>query len=276
MREIRSSGKGFFACVCDTLRHIRKCEIDSDPYWINWGKESLFYDATKGENVWEYFYQQPCSPEPSAVDIVVADYTDVPEKGEKFRPLMNRMITDYIRHNAEVTQYLVPFRTGWPRDKKVLGVHIRFTDKYIWRNFGEPDSAKPIDINTYLDVTQRALDTKDLDWIFLASDNVESIDAFNKRFGKRLMFINGPRGTGCTSIHGGLKDVSGFKKGVSVIADVEGLSMCDYLIRSSSNVSKFAQYINLDLEHLNLNEVLQGDKRDRDTGFTSTNYEGLL
>jgi hypothetical protein len=273
MKVITAENKGFYACVLDTLRHIYHCENDGEGFRVRWGPESLYYDASKGVNAWEYFFEQPTcevkylSGYPPARE--VHGYIEIPETGHDFRATMYKLIQKYLRYQDDVIPYIDGLFSNWPVSHNVIGVHVRFTDKYNWRQYGEPEAAKPIDINTYLTYTEKQFNTTDANYIFLASDNIEAVNAFSARFGNRLICTNCPRSTGSEAIHSGMKHISGKTKGISVIVDVEGLSRCNFLIRSTSNVGSFAQFMNLDLEHINLNEVLQGDKRELEYGLKS-------
>lgn len=279
MKIITAENKGFFACVLDALRHMRLCEEAKEDFRVEWGPESLYYDASKGLNAWEYFFKQPDSGVEYLTSYpptqTVHGYVDIPETGDDFRKTMNRLINKYIRYSDEVQQHnkkllsSMPNNTGLHNDVGVLGVHIRYTDKFNWRSYGEPDSARPIDIETYLKYAELILERRGLTHIFLASDNIESVNAFSKRFGDKLLFIDCPRSTGVEAIHSGMKHVSGKTKGMSVLIDVIGLSHCDFLLRSTSNVGSFAQFMNTRLDHINLNEILQGDTREQQYGLKS-------
>lgn len=262
--------KGFFANVLDALRHIRKCEETGESFHIQWGPECLYYDSSEGLNAWEYFYKQPCLIETDPNAESVHGYIEIPEKGNSFRLTMNRLINEYLRYSDEAKEIILgKFIDNWPSNKKVLGIHVRFTDKYRWNMFGEPSSAKPLSIETYLVAAEKTLNERNLDWIYLASDNNEAVNAFNKKFGSRLMYINCTRSTGIEGIHNGMQHISGKKKGLGVMTDVQALSMCDFLIRSTSNVGSFAQFLNIDLEHTNLNEIILGDTREQEYGLKS-------
>jgi len=273
MKIITAENKGFYASVCDVLRHIYHCEKNKEGFRVQWGPESLYYDPSKGLNAWEYFYDQPncvydfISEDPSIEQ--VHGYIEIPEKGNDFRKTMNRLINNYLVYRDDVQKYIDNLVINCFSIPNILGVHIRFTDKYNWRLYGEPESAKPIDINTYIKYSKQCLDASDLDYIFLASDNIEAVNAFSTEFGERLICTNCVRSTGNEAIHSGMKHISGKMKGISVIVDVEGLARCKHLIRSTSNVGSFAQFINLELTHTNLNEILLGDTREQEMGLKS-------
>ena len=279
MKIITAENKGFYASVLDTLRHIRICELNKEGFRIEWGPESLYYDSSKGLNAWEHFFKQPSSGVEYLTNYPptqwVSGYVDIPEQGEEFKKTMHRLIGKYLKYTDEVADYITSFLQNMPNyvntgtNVGTLGVHIRYTDKLNWRGYGEPDSARPIDIETYIKYAEKILEKKHLSNIFLASDNIEAVNAFSKRFGKMLICTNCPRSSGVEAIHSGMKHVSGKIKGLSVMVDVEGLAHCDYILRSTSNVGSFAQFMNLDLKHINLNEILLGDTREQQYGLTS-------
>jgi hypothetical protein len=142
--------------------------------------------------------------------------------------------------------------------------------------FGEPPSAVPIPLQIYLNIARRAFEADHYNNVFLATDDSNVVEAFTREFGTNLVVLESPRSSTREPVHSGHKNISGYLKGLCVLIDAYMLSKCDYLIRSTSNVSSFAQFINPKLNHLNLNEVLMGDTRELEYGLTSCCYKHFL
>jgi hypothetical protein len=265
MKIIKATGSGFFANVFDVMRHIYCCEKNGEEFYIRWGQESLYFDPQKGSNVWEYFFTQE-HDDPGAGE-EVGGYVNIPEKGQSFRAEMNRLLLMYMSCNDDVNRRIQRLAENMPGGK-IIGVHIRYTDKLHYWVSGDPHSAKPIDLKTYVGYIDKLLD-KGYNSVFLATDTTEVVDQFQRYYGDNLMYLDAPRSTGEEAIHLGMKDTSGYEKALTVLLDGFALACCDFLVRSTSNVSSFAQFQNLDLEHINVNELLSGDTREKEFGLTS-------
>lgn len=269
MTVITSTNAGFFANLCDVIRHIYMC---SDGYWfVNWGEESLYYDSERGENVFNYFFTQSCNKNMLMYDHKkVCGYIPIPLTGDAFRDSFNTIFNNYIKFNKDTWEAINKVQGILDVNEKTLGVHIRYTDKLNGAAYGEPASARPIDLEVYIDLVKRRLYIgQKYDSVYLATDDERVSDKFAKIFGNKLKMIQAPRSKSDEPIHSGHRDIPGYEKGLSVLIDVMMLSRCGFLIRSTSNVSSFAQFINLDLNHINVNEVLQGDTREHEYGLIS-------
>lgn len=264
----RASQKGFFACFLDTMRHLRHCEVFKKKCFIYWGQESLYYDNQYGENVWEYYFEN--------INIfnnnqsgVLSDYIELFEYDNlNFRESMNYLINKYVKFKPfvlDIIDNLVKV------DSNILGVHVRKTDKNTPHFHGENDMSLPLDNETYFNHIDDNI--KYFDNIYLASDDTETIKFFIEKYGDKIIYNKDCfRSNGNISIHANYKQISGFKKGLDVLIDCLCLSRCKYLIKSTSNVSSTAQFINLNLKSLNLNEIYRSDKREQEYNIYSEKY----
>jgi hypothetical protein len=255
MKTIKGNAKGFFALANDTARQISHCLNNNENWYINWGTETLYYDKNQGLNVWEYYFKQPHSPTDNTS--IVEGYTELVLLKDTFRETMHEIYNKYFVLNDYVNKILKPHIDIFEQHN-ILGVHIRRTDKFCLGNHGTTFQQSPVDLELFI----KEIDTiKDnYDYIFLATDCLDTCNHFNKIYGKKLIFNrNGFRSTGSRSIHADCQNISGYKKGLDVLSDVHLLSKCKYLIRSSSNVSITALYLNLHLNSINLNVKYNGD-----------------
>jgi len=270
MKVIKATNSGFFGCVFDALRHIHLAEMDREGWFIDWGKESLYYDESKDQNVWENYFTQPLTSPGTEEYTEVSGFAEIPEEGSAFRLTMNHLIHKHLHLNEEVHAKWQRVLDNWPKGETV-GVHLRYTDKFNWQAFNCPPESVPLDIPTYMAAVDQALDNG-FDHIYLATDYGPAINAFQRKYGERLMYLRAPRSTGAATIHRDMPGVSGFKKGLTVLLDAYALANCDYLIRSCSNVSSFAMFKNINLRQTNLNEVIKGETTDHQFGLYSTNH----
>lgn len=256
MKVITGTNKGFFALSSDTARHISHCINNNEKFFIKWGTETLYYDQHYGDNVWEYFYKQPY--ELTDTSTIVSDYIDLIRiENSSFRETMNFIYSKYFILNENIESNIKQSYSFFT-ENNVLGVHVRRTDKFIIGCHGTTIQQSPVDLNLFKKEIDAVVD--DYDAIYLATDCQETCDYFKKIYGKKLIYNkNTFRGSGVQGTHSGYRHISGFKKGFDVLADVIYLSKCKHLIRSSSNVSLTALYLNLELTHTNLNEKYLND-----------------
>lgn len=256
MKIIKGTEKGFFAVCNDTARHISHCIKNKETWFVHWGPETLYYDKNKGENVWEYYFEQTHNLE-SQQDIV-SDYIDlVLLKDNSFRATMNLLYSNYIKLNAE-TEFKLKPHFDFFEQNKVLGVHIRRTDKFLVGMHGTTFRHTPVDLEIFKREIDQQIDK--YDFLYLATDCSEAVDFIKKQYGKKVVCnTNALRGNSTNSIHGNYRNLSGYVKGLNVLTDMILLSKCNHLIRSSSNVSVTSLYLNLDLTQDNLNEKYHGD-----------------
>jgi hypothetical protein len=255
MKLITGTGKGFFALTNDTARRISECLKNEEKWYIKWGPETLYYDSTYGQNVWEYYFKQP--HELNSPYTEVSDYTELVFLKSSFRQTMNYIYSNFIKLNEKTEKHISSNYEVF-LDNKILGVHIRRTDKFLIGMHGTTLRHTPVDLDLFALEIDKIVD--DYDYIYLASDCEEACLYMKQRYNKKLLYnLNGIRGRGTTSIHNNFSNISGYIKGLNVLADMVLLSKCSHLIRSSSNVSVTSLYLNLNLTQLNLNEKYLND-----------------
>lgn len=255
MKIIKGSDKGFFAISNDTARHISHCLQNNDKWFINWGTETPYYDANNGTNSWEYFFQQTHPYEQS--NNIVSDYIDLVMLKSSFRETMNYIYTNYFLLNAKTQTLLEPHITRFNKTD-ILGLHIRRTDKFLIGMYGTTQKSAPVDLKHFKDEIDKI--HKDYEYIFLATDCDIAKNYIKSEYGSKVIFNRDCfRSSDTNSIHHKHKNISGYKKGLDVLIDVYLLSKCKHLIRSSSNASITALYLNLDLTQVNMNEKYSND-----------------
>lgn len=262
MKLIQGNEAGFFAMSNDTARHISQCINDKEKWYVHWGSNTLYYDRQRGENVWDYYFKQTHAYK--TPDSAVRDYTElILLKDNSFRSTMNYIYTNYFVLNDSTKKLIEPHFDYFARNK-VLGVHIRRTDKFLINQRGTTVDHAPVDLEIFTREINEVI--QDYDSIYLATDCVEACDYMKKMYGNKLIFNrDARRGFGTQSIHHdtSFSNISGYLKGLDVLIDAIYLSKCRHLIRSSSNVSIAALYMNLDLTELNLNEKYLGNTESK-------------
>jgi hypothetical protein len=250
MTKIKGCNKGFFAICNDTARQISQCIAKNKEWFIEWGEETPYYDFNSKCNVWEQYFNQTYPLKD--ITEVVHDYTDlVYLKDNSFRATMNFIYNNFFILNDKMSAILKPHFDLFD-SKKILGVHIRRTDKFLLGHFGTTEKSAPVDLIYFKNEIDKIVDN--FDYIFLATDCLEACNFIKKEYGSKVIYnIDAIRSNSTNSIHNFYKEISGYKKGQDVLIDMYLLSKCKHLIRSSSNVSITSLYLNLDLTQTNLN-----------------------
>jgi hypothetical protein len=180
------------------------------------------------------------------------------------RQTFNKIYVDYIKLN-EKTQKLINENIKLV-NKNTLGLHIRKTDKFLCNSFNEP-MALPIDDELVFKLIDDKLESG-YNKIFLATDCSDTYNKFYKRYEKFIINVERIRSNGTNAIHTNPQG-SGYYKGLEALLDTYILSECGFLIRSTSNLSSFSMFINLDLECINVNEIYRNDNREHEFNIYS-------
>jgi hypothetical protein len=269
VKIIKGTSKGFFANLLDAARHISQSLKADDPWFVDWDN-TPYNDKSYGSNAWEYYFVNPT--EITDRTQICSDYTHLELLGERnFRETMNFILVEHLQFNSKIKSIIDSIANKNYIGVKTLGVHIRKTDKHNWRSFGEPESAIPLDLNFYKKYIDRYIENYEN--VYIATDDANELAYLKQYIGdvynKEVVYLEAFRSSSNISIHGNYPNISGYKKGLEVLIDCVNLSKCGFLIRSSSNVSSTAQFFNLALQHVNINEVELGDNREEEFNLKS-------
>jgi hypothetical protein len=252
----------FFKNVLDTARQVSDSIYKNKKWYIEW-IHSPYNDINYGDNAWEYYYINPFKKE--TFTEIGYGYTELKKLDTKnFRETMNLLLKKFIKLNENTKNIINDTVSKLEITNETLGVHIRKTDKHI--AFEEPEFSRPLDTEIYIKYIDLHLPKyKNL---FIATDDSEELERIktyvNHKHNKEVKFTDSFRSSGIKAIHKNYPEISGYKKGLDVLLDCYMLSNCGFLIRSTSNVSSTAQFLNLDLKHINVNEIECGDTREHE------------
>jgi hypothetical protein len=259
---------GFFANFLDVIRRISQCEESNKNWHIYWGNESLYFDQNYGNNVWDYFFENTKLNDKSNIKEIY----DVPDlifkENLNFRESINYYINKYIKIKDSILNEIQNINS-LVEQNDTLGIHIRRTDKNLYFQHGEPFNAIPMNNDVYIKYTYDLLEKENYNKIFLATDDEDTYKIFKKEFSNKLILKDSFRSSDSISIHQNHFNISGYKKGLDVLTDCVLLSKCKFLLRSTSNVGSTAQFFNLNLKHINVNEIHCGDFREKEFNLIS-------
>ena len=127
--------------------------------------------------------------------------------------------------------------------EKVIGIHVRGTDKSTESNIGQ----RPfISIQDYIQETRKALLSNPNASLFVASDNNEAIGEIFKNFpnNKIIVYKCTRMSSYSSSVPVHLSKAAGPQLGEEALVDCLLLSRCDHLVCTDSNLSAAALYFN--------------------------------
>ena len=253
---IGNTDAGFFSNFRSTLSTMKWLDSVGDTFNVNW-LTSLYNDSEKGDNAWDYYFEQPYKKSPGG-------YAELKYMGRKpeAKKAYYEMISKYVRLNQSVTDTLM---SNVDRvDGEFLGVHIRQTDKNTVSTDIEPIEGRPVSIEEYIKEIELYLKDHYDDSIWLATDCAQSLKRVVNEFGDKVFFQkNSLRSETFESIHNGHTSYSGYNKGLDVLIDCLMLSKSKFLIKGSSSVAVCAMLFNPELKCCDMNYNFNKDWREQ-------------
>ena len=261
-----------------------------EPQACEYGTNS-YYHAPAGDNVWEYWFEQPGNYTIGAshvrgrpvatVQVTTVEWSaDAPirsyttrETRQRSRRAANAILGDGGRKLIKrrilqrASRLFAPWRA---RSRHILGVHLRGTDKVV-RAKVPPGAYFPF-IDAY--ISAHAADAL----VFVATDDRTYRDRLVQRYGEynvgkgagsgskatgRIVglgrgYSDATWGSNADTVFAGRQSASrsnsGYTNGLAVLFDALVLSKCDFVLMSVSAVAEFALWIapRLWTNHLNL------------------------
>lgn len=221
---------------------------------INFGKTGLYFDEQKGAN-WFHYYFAPIelgTPQPGR-KIIETDFPEgnglsTPKLSKLSRERIGFLVKKYIKFNPEIEHQLQQFVKDHFKARFIIGVHYRGTDKsketprISYDKVAEEVSAQ---------IQKRALNREDYE-IFVATDEQSFLDFMKHAFpGKIIEFSEVKRSKNNKSLHMD-NTTNQFEIGRTALMDCLILSKTSLLIKTSSNLSRWSTYFNLELEVVEL------------------------
>ncbi len=235
--------RGFFSLFLQAVYGIRFALQWNLPYYVDFGNLKYSYsDRTKfkdNQNFWEYYFEQtPISP--NAKTIYNARFENYPLKiwDRSFLRQLHQTVISNLSPRQEIKDLIGSIKKVFD-NKRVLGIHIRKTDHY--------HEVEPAKDAVYLQLVDQQLAS--FDQLFLATDDTDVLQLFEKKYGDKLMYHPFSRSTGDVPIHGSHARSNGYELGKEALLDCYALSFCTKAILSPSNLSYCALIFNPDLPY---------------------------
>lgn len=245
-------GYGFFAEFHTLLQKLAFAEHFHLTPYVSWGEDFLYYEKSldKIKNGFEYFFE-PFNKF-SAEEIKTADLLTVSkmgqagwieeryERGYDLSDSYMNMISDvhrkYIHLNEKTYKRLTKEVETLLKGRPTLAVHYRGTDFKV--NYD--DHPVCVKVEQEIQVIKEAVQNYHFDQIFLATDDSEAINEFEKEFGDKMVFYTDVvRGNSNVSVAFSDRDrqYHHYLLAYEVLRDMYTLSTCQGLVAGVSQVS---------------------------------------
>ena len=205
--------------------------------------------GTGKENAWEYFFEQPCGFNLSQIknskNIIIAGLFS----SEKRLNFLNynrdfdsqlflefkKIFQKYIKFN-ETTKNYINEEEQMIKNKRVLGVLARGTDYVLKKPSGHAIQPNAIEL---IEKAKETMQTYNLDFVYLATEDENIFENFSKEFGEKLLHNNQKRiklseqdltdGKLLVDFNFG-RERDKYHLGLEYIASIYVLSRCKYFI----------------------------------------------
>ncbi|MEM1249041.1 MAG: nodulation protein NodZ [Acidobacteriota bacterium] len=202
------------------------------------------------DQLWEIHCVEPDSIFPYPHNMHRNTYHEDPEWYPKQRARAHRLIERYVRVKPHVLEKVDKFQREHFGDTRVLGVHMRGTDKGTAD--GPPELMRIVRPPEYFPHIDAYTEEHGPCQIFIATDQKQFVEELEERYGDRVLAYDAFRASGIRNPFEMQDDLS-YKKGEEVLIDCLLLSRCDHLLKCTSAVGEFAAYFEPRLSPLDLN-----------------------
>lgn len=255
---LRSRNHGMFSILDDVLSLLHAYEEGRiKGVSVDFADTGLYYDRKKGPNWFSYYFEPvmvgvggdrtevTCVPYENDVRVKKMGLYAIEhiEFGHVSRTEAHRLIAKYLKLRPEIEREVSSFVDANFKNNYIISIHYRGTDKI---SEGKRTPYEQVDQAVAQVVRDEHLSRYK---VFVATDEQGFIEHAEKKF-RDVCFQEAIRSTGGKPIHFNSEDPS--RAGKEALVDSLLLSKANFLIRTSSNLSRWSTYFNPDLKVLEL------------------------
>lgn len=250
---LTSRNDGMFSILFDVFYLVRAYEKQQfNSVKVDFGSSGLYFEKGYGLNWWSYYFEP--------ISYGIANKINTAKvNGDDGHPLIfpynipygmelaisreeaNALIKKHIIVKPYILKDVDQFVSDHFSGYTTIGVHYRGTDKM----YGEAPKLKYEKALKVIKLHIKKLAVSDYK-IFVATDEQDFIEFMLETFGDKICFnMDAARSTNGKPLH--KLNKSPYKHGLEALMDCLLLSRTDLLIRTSSNLSLFSTYFNIDL-----------------------------
>lgn len=234
-----SGNHGLFSCFSTVLGLLDYYERGAcDGVIVDYQNRGLYYEQSKGLNWWNYYFEPikliRSNTEQEVLSSGLHGHFALTTYNDLSIDRIHALVKKYIHVKKEIKREINLFAAKYFRDNFVIGVHYRGTDK--WSE--APKVAYEHVYHVIMDTIKKYKAKKFV--VFLATDEQGMLDFLRSKFKNRLVYTKSIRSTNGQPTH--YTSNENFKKGKEAVVDCLLLSKCQFLIRTSSNLSLCSTY----------------------------------
>ncbi len=242
---------GLYACFHCILYGLWICEEEGLQPIVRLGENHLYYDEDRGNNIFNYFYDQPVVDYdiiPKMTVLNLGGYLNWINISNQEKIFSNLLLKKYFRLNLEITKALADFKDQHLLNYRMLAVHYRGTDKIT--------ETPLLPFTDYLEKIDYLLDNNFYDRVYFATDELSLRSYVKHRYEERVVLyeIEGHSENIAHSPGIGLHLLpksQPYLNARNAIMECYLLAQCHALMSShKSSMSVFATFINPDLFHI--------------------------
>lgn len=217
---------------------------------VNFEKGGYYYDEAHGDNWWTYYCEPIKVGDKNNVHHVMGDPPGHPGWIERIltRHQAKAYIEKYIRIKPYIMDKVTQFQINNFIGYYVITLHYRGTDKFYHDSREVPysDVARQVDKV----IKERVGDQYK---IFIATDEQRFLDYMVQRYGDSVCFNDAMRSNNNQPVH--INNTNPYQQGLEAVMDVLLLARGHYLIRTTSNLSRWSTFFNPDIPVFELNQL---------------------
>ena len=240
---------GMFSVLNTILGAVEKLEKgEYQGLSVDLGNTGLYYEKKKGNNWFEYYFEPikfNLTEKPRDLTGKECGHLAMKTECAMTRESAYNLLYNYFVVKSDINFEVTNFSDKYFRDKYVIGVHYRGTDK--------GSEAPKVKYEAMLgEIVQQLRLTKSSDIaIFIATDEKKFLDYMKAQFPGLVIYQKAIRSKDRKAVHYRSKDR--FIVGKQALIDSLLLSECNVLIRTTSNLSLWAGFFNPSLPIITLN-----------------------
>jgi len=250
-----SQASGLFcelAAVLGALEHYERWKNHYAGFRVDFADHGLYYDPEAGPNWWEYYFEPidigyPDNAAAMTVGRWQHDAFAVKVERRMSRPAAAAILDRHVRVKTLLREQVDSYTRENFDGRFVIGIHYRGTDKH--------EEAPRIPYADVENAVREAIARAGAGQygLFIATDEQHFLDHMLGRYPGKVLYREVLRSADGKPPHktGG----NGLKKGADAVIDCLLLSRCDFLVRTASDLSLCATFINPELPQVLLNRA---------------------
>ena len=234
---------GLFATMTYVLGALELYEQGTfEGLTVNFYKTGLYYEPAVGNNWWNYYFDPiflPPKPNQKPRKMTLQEINCACRAGLALpRERRYQLLEKHVKVQPHIQKKIAQFIQDHFQGRQVIGVHYRGTDK---------KKEVPRVSFEAVDAAIEALALSEA-YLFIATDEAAFLEHMHERYPGKVIATPAIRSADGRPVH--FESLDKYRIGEEAVIDCLLLSHCDFLIRTHSDLSRYATYFNPTLPSL--------------------------